>query len=87
MNRIALMLGRNTYAAARVVMKLEKPATSIGGRPSACGMTKMLSVGSWAPISGSFDVGASLTAPANSPSLTQRRSTNSYWFSMFALMK
>ena len=47
----------------------------------------MLSAGSWVPASGSFDFGSSLTAPANSLSLTHRRSTNSYWFSMFELMK
>ena len=56
-NLMAVMLGRNTYAAALVVTKLERPVTSIGGPPSACGMTKMLSAGSWVPISGSFDFG------------------------------
>ena len=56
-NLMAVMLGRNTYAAALVVMKLERPVTSIGGPPSACGMTKMLSAGFWVPISGSFDFG------------------------------
>jgi hypothetical protein len=54
---MAVMLGRNTYAAALVVMKLERPVTSIGGPPFACGMTKMLSAGFWVPISGSFDFG------------------------------
>ena len=29
----AVMLGRNTYAAALVVTKLERPVTSIGGSP------------------------------------------------------
>ena len=43
MNLMAVMLGRNTYAAALVVTKLERPVTSIGGAPFACGMTKMLS--------------------------------------------
>ena len=57
MNLIAVMLGRNTYAAAFVVTKLERPVTSIGGSPSACGMTKMLSAGCCVPISGSFDLG------------------------------
>ena len=57
MNLMAVMLGRNTYAAALVVTKLERPVTSIGGPPSACGMTKMLSAGFWVPISGSFDFG------------------------------
>jgi hypothetical protein len=56
-NLMAVMLGRNTYAAALVVMKLERPVTSIGGPPFACGMTKMLSAGFWVPISGSFDFG------------------------------
>ena len=32
--RIAVMLGRNTYAAAFVVTKLDKPRSSIGGLPS-----------------------------------------------------
>ena len=63
---MAVMLGRNTYAAALVVTKVERPVTSIGGPPSACGITKMLSAGFWVPISGSFDFGFSLTAPANS---------------------
>ena len=63
------MLGRNTYAAALVVTKVERPVTLIGGLPSAWGMTKMLSAGSWVPISGSLDLGSSLTAPANSLSL------------------
>ena len=31
MNLMAVMLGRNTYAAALVVTKLERPVTSIGG--------------------------------------------------------
>ena len=57
MNLMAVMLGRNTYAAALVVTKLERPVTSIGGPPFACGMTKMLSAGFWVPISGSFDFG------------------------------
>ena len=57
MNLIAVMLGRNAYAAALVVTKLERPVTSIGGPPFACGMTKMLSGGFWVPISGSFDFG------------------------------
>ena len=35
MRLMAVMLGRNTYAAALVVTKLEKPVTSIGGRPPA----------------------------------------------------
>ncbi len=35
MNLMAVMLGRNTYAAALVVTKLERPVTSIGGPPSA----------------------------------------------------
>ena len=35
MKLMAVMLGRNTYAAALVVTKLERPVTSIGGRPSA----------------------------------------------------
>ena len=33
MNLMAVMLGRNTYAAALVVTKLESPVTSIGGQP------------------------------------------------------
>lgn len=57
MNLIAVMLGRNRYAAALVVTKLERPVTSIGGPPSVCGMTKMLSAGFWVPVSGSFDFG------------------------------
>ena len=70
MNLMAVMLGRNTYAAALVVTKLESPVTSIGGPPPAWGMTKMLSAGSCVPASGSLDLGSSLTAPANSASLT-----------------
>ena len=31
MNLMAVMLGRNVYAAALVVTKLERPVTSIGG--------------------------------------------------------
>ncbi len=46
MNLMAVTLGRNTYAAALVVTKLERPVTLIGGLPSACGMTKTLSVSS-----------------------------------------
>ena len=38
----------------------------IGGAPFAWGITKMLSAGSWVPIMGSFALGFSLTAPANS---------------------
>src|SRR5712664_1378094 len=86
-NLIAVMLGRKQYAAARVVTKLEKPVIFIGDAPFACGITKMLSAGSCVPIIGSFDLGCSLTAPANSLSLTQCPSTNSYWFSIFELMK
>ena len=47
----------------------------------------MLSAGSWVPIIGSLDLGGSRTAPANSLSLTHWLSTNSYWFSIFELMK
>ena len=54
---MAVMLGRNRYAAALVVTKLERPVTSIGGPPFACGITKMLSAGFCVPISGSFDFG------------------------------
>ena len=35
MRLMAVMLGRNTYAAALVVTKFESPVTSIGGLPSA----------------------------------------------------
>ena len=35
MKPMAVMLGRNTYAAPLVVTKLEKPVTSIGGPPPA----------------------------------------------------
>jgi hypothetical protein len=56
-NLMAVMLGINTYAAALVVTKLERPVTSIGDRPFDCGMTKRLSAGFWVPISGSFDFG------------------------------
>ena len=35
MNLMAVMLGRNTYAAALVVTKVERPLTSIGGPPFA----------------------------------------------------
>src|SRR5204862_6510318 len=87
MNLIAVTLGKKQYAAARVVTKLENPATLIEAPPLPCGITKMLSAGSCVPIIGSFDLGLSLTFPANSPSLTQCPSTNSYWFSMLELMK
>jgi hypothetical protein len=81
------MLGRKQYAAARVATKLENPVTLIGAPPLAWGITKMLSAGSCVPIIGSLDLGFSLTDPANSLSLTQWPSTNSYWFSMLELMK
>ena len=55
MNLTALRLGRNVYAAAFVVMKLERSVSSIGAAPPYCGMTKMLSDGFWVPISGSLD--------------------------------
>ena len=61
--------------------------TLIGGPPLAWGITKMLSAGFCVPIIGSLDLGLSLTDPANSLSLTQCPSTNSYWFSMLELMK
>jgi hypothetical protein len=57
MNLMAVTLGRNTYAAALVVTKLDRPVTSIAGPPFACGMTKMLSAGFCVPVSGSFDFG------------------------------
>src|SRR5271169_6827479 len=87
MNLMAVMLGKKQYAAALVVTKVENPVTLIGGAPFACGITKMLSAGSWVPIIGSFDLGCSLTEPANSLSFTHCLSTNSYWFSMLELMK
>ena len=87
MNLIAVLLGRKQYAAAFVVTKLDKPVSLIGGPPFACGITKMLCTGSCVPIIGSRDLGGNLTAPANSLSLTQCPSTNSYWFSMLELMK
>ena len=59
-------------------MKLEKPVILIGRAPFACGITKMLSEGSWVPIMGSFDFGLSLTAPANALSFTHSLSKNSY---------
>jgi hypothetical protein len=59
----------------------------IGAPPLARGMTKILSTESCVPIIGCFDLGFSLTEPANSLSLTQCPSTNSYWFSMLELMK
>ena len=87
MNLTAVILGKKQYAAARVATKLEKPVILIGASPSPCGITKMLSAGSCVPIIGSFDLGFNLTDPANSLSLTQCPSTNSYWFSMLELMK
>ena len=57
MNLMAVMLGKKVYTTALVVTKLESPVTSIGGSPFPCGMTNMLSSGSWVPISGSFDFG------------------------------
>jgi hypothetical protein len=87
MNLIAVTLGRKQYAAARVAIKLGNPVIFIGGAPLACGITKILSDGSCDPIIGSFDLGCSLTDPANSLSLTQCPSTNSYWFSILELMK
>src|SRR5260370_40277201 len=87
MNLMAVMLGRKQYAAALVFKNVEKPVTLIGGAPFACGITKMLSAGSCVPIIGSFDLGCSLTEPANSLSFTQLARTNSYWFSMLELMK
>src|SRR6202011_1796359 len=71
MNLIAVMLGKKQYAAAFVLTKLENPVILIGDVPCACGITKMLSAGSCVPIIGSFDLGCSLTAPANSLSFTQ----------------
>ena len=70
-----------------MVTKLERPMILIGGAPPACGITKMLSAGSCVPMSGSFALGFSRTAPANSLSLTHWLSTNSYWFSICELMK
>src|SRR5882724_4873187 len=87
MNLIARILGRKQYAAARVATKLENPVILTGAAASPLGMTKMLSAGSCVPIIGSFDLGFSRTDPANSLSLTQCPSTNSYWFSMLELMK
>ena len=66
MNLIAVILGKKQYAAALVVVKLENPVSLIGGSPFDSGITKMLSFGSWVPIMGSFALGSSLTAPANS---------------------
>ena len=54
---MAVMLGKNTYAAALVVTKLESPVTSIGESPFALGITKILVSRSWVPVSGSFDLG------------------------------
>src|SRR6202011_3054639 len=65
-NLIAVTLGKKQYAAARVVTKLENPVSLIGAAPVACGITKMLSAVSCVPIIGSFDLGLSRTAPANS---------------------
>jgi hypothetical protein len=71
MNLIAVILGRKQYAAARVATKLENPVTLIGGPPLAWGITKMLSAGFCVPIIGSFDLGLSLTDPANSLASTR----------------
>ena len=87
MNLTAVMLGKKQYAVAFVLRKLENPVISIGGAPFGWGITKILSAGSCVPTIGSFDLGFSRTAPANSLSLTQLCNTNSNWFSMLALMK
>jgi hypothetical protein len=87
MNFNAVTLGRKQYETARVVMKLEKLLTWSGGAPLGCGMSNTLSAGSLVPMITSYALGFSRTAPTNSASFTQCLSMNSYWFSMWALVK
>jgi hypothetical protein len=86
MNLKAVTLGKKQYATACVVTKLEKPVIFRGGAPPGCGISKMLSAESFVPTITSFDFGFKRTAPTNSASFTHCFSTNSYGFSMLALM-
>ena len=71
-----------------MVVKLEKPVILIGGAPPGWRDHEDAFGGVLRADDRIFRVaGVSRTAPANSLSLTHWLSTNSYWFSIFELMK